>query len=270
MSASDYKKDQKNTVDKWDTPPDQRTVEGAGTYPNQHVFKSRAGSGWSVDDSEGAESMTLFHRSGTRLQFGTDGHFSITAHNGQYTVVFGENRMLVTGAQDVTVQGGGSLRVEGDYNMTVMGNHNTTVNGDMNITAKNMNTTVRGNMDTAAKNMSTKIEGSTSIETEGVTTISSDGGLSIASTGGPTSVLSKGDLGIGTTGKITFDADGEMHLAAGGPMLLGAKGKMSLQSGDIVAADANEIWIQSGKSDAAQEMSIIIPRPNNPNAGGPR
>jgi uncharacterized protein (DUF2345 family) len=266
MSASDYKKDQKNTVDKWDTPPDQRTVEGAGTYPNQHVFKSRAGSGWSVDDSEGAESMTLFHRSGTRLQFGTDGHFSITAHNGQYTVVFGENRMLVTGAQDVTVQGGGSLRVEGDYNMTVMGNHNTTVNGDMNLTAKNFNAEVRGDMDLSAKSMTMKMEGSTEITTHGIMSIGGDGGLSLTSTQQNVGIGASKDVSINARGgKMMLDSGTSMDIKAGSLFAVSTSGNFTIK-GSLVAMDGNpDIRMNEGIAKDAKPAVAIFPIPTSPN-----
>lgn len=270
MPPLDYKVDTSKTPDKWKGPPDSRSVEGAGKYPNYHSHKTRSGHVFTMDDSDGAESITLQHRSGSMIQFLPDGAVQFVSHNGQYNFVFGENRVQITGAYDVTVQGGGSLRVEGDYNCTVMGNHNTTVNGDMNITAKNMNTVVRGNMDTSAKNMTMKVEGSTEISTEGVTNITSEGGLSISSTGAPASILSKGDLGIGTTGKLTIESDGETHIKSGAAMSLGSGAKMSIKAGAVVGIDGTQTWIQSGKADSAESMGITIPTPTNPNAGGPK
>jgi len=287
MPPSDYKKDQKKTVDKWDTPPDQRAVEGAGTYPNQTVFKSRGGSGWSVDDSEGAESMTLFHRSGTRLQFGTDGHFSITAHNGQYTVVFGENRMLVTGAQDVTVQGGGSLRVEGDYNMTVMGNHNTTVNGDMNLTAKNFNAEVRGDMDLSAKSLTMKMEGSAEISSHGITSIAGDGGLSLTSTQQSVAIGASKDVAINSKGgKTMIEAGTSLDMRSEDAMAIESRnGEMAIKSADLLAlSTASDLTLKSSatvgidggpkirmneglakQATGARKAIAILPKPTNPN-----
>lgn len=273
MPPPDYKKDQKNSVPKWDDPPDAREAEGAG---QDNFFTSqitRSGHTVTLDDSPGNESITIQHRTGTKIQWGRDGVLKIVAQNGQYNVVFGENRMLVTGAQDITVQGGGSLRVEGDYNTTVLGNHNMTVNGDMNITAKNMNTVVRGNMDTSAKNMTTKIEGSTEIATEGVTTISSDGGLAIASTGAPATIISKGDLGLGTTGKFMLHAGGAMHVKTDTNMVMSSGGTFTIKGfGDIALDGGSNIELNSGIAQEADNMEINLPVPNNPNpsAGGPR
>lgn len=267
-----YKEDQLKTPEKWKSPPDARSVKGAGTYPNFFTHKTRSGHTFTMDDSEGAESVTMQHRSGSMVQFLPDGAVHIVSHNGQYNLVFGENRVQITGAHDVTVKGAASLRVEGDYNMTVQGNHNTTVNGDMNITAKNMNTVVRGNMDTSAKNSTLKVEGSTEMTTEGLTSISSHGGLSISSTGAPASILAKGDLGIGTTGEFFIHSDGKINMLSGDEVRLTSSGKFSMKAkgGPIAADGGSEIHLNSGLSVEAGEMQIEIPKPTNPNAGGPK
>lgn len=265
-----YKKDQKATPKDWKGPPDARSVDGAGTYPNYHSQKTRSGHTFTMDDSDGAESITLQHRSGSMVQFLPDGAVQFVSHNGQYTFVFGENRVQITGAQDVTIQGDCSLKVDGDYNMTVQGNHNTTVNGDMNITAKNMNTVVRGNMDTSAKNSTLKVEGSTEITTEGVTSISSDGGLSMSSSSAPVSILGEGDVGIGTSGALFLESGAGTNIKAGAALRASAAGKFSVYAGGIVGIDGSATWIQSDKAEEAAEMNVQMPRPQNPNAGGPR
>jgi hypothetical protein len=258
------------TPDKWAGPKDAREIQGAGTYPNYYSHKTRSGHVFLMDDSDGSESVTLQHRSGSMVQFLPDGVIQFVAHNGQYTFTFGENRVHITGAYDVTVQGAASMRVEKDFNVTVQGNMNTTVNGDYNMTAKNMNTVIRGNMDTSAKNMTTKIEGSTEITTEGVTSIASDGGLSLSSSGEGVSILGQGDVGLGSEGKVMIDAAGSMDLKAGGVMRKQSGGKMSLKAGGIVGIDGSQTWIQSGRADSAEEMVVSIPPPKNPNFGGPR
>ncbi len=266
-----YKEDQEKTPKQWKGPPDARSIKGAGTYPNYYSHKTRSGHTFTMDDSDGAESVTLQHRSGSMVQFLPDGAVQFVSHNGQYTFVFGENRVQITGAYDVTVKGDCSLNVDGDYNMTVQGNHNTTVNGDMNITAKNMNTVVRGNMDTSAKNSTLKVEGSTEMTTEGVTNITSDGGVSISSSSAPVSVLGQGDVGIGTTGSMYLHAEGAINVLCDNQLKLTSKGKLSVKSsGDMVAVDGSpDVYLNSGKSTAADEMNISINKPTNPNPTNP-
>jgi len=286
MSTNATSTDPKDkTPEKWSGPKDGRELSGAGTYPNYNSHKTRSGHVFTMDDSDGAETVTLQHRGGSMVQFLPDGAVQFVSHNGQYNFVFGENRVHITGAYDVTVKGGGSLRVEGDYNHTVMGNHNMTVNGDYNMTAKNMNATIRGNMDTSAKNMTTKVQGSTEITTEGVTSIASHGGLSMSSSGESVSILGQGDLGIGATGKIMLHSGDTLDVKSGAAMRLGSDasidvkadgilrtesgGQTSIKAGGIIGADGTNIYLNSGSSqsaDSAKEMEINIPKPTNPNA----
>ena len=157
----------KTPDDGYDHHEDARKQKGSGTYPNQWVYKSRSGHSMIFDDSQGNESITLQHRSGSALQMLPDGSVQITAHNSLYTMVFAENRVTVTGAQDVTVKGDCSLRVFGELNETVHGNYNLTVLGDYNMTAKNHNRQVRGSIDTHAKNETKKLEGSSAMTAQG-------------------------------------------------------------------------------------------------------
>ena len=145
MAETTNKSDPKDkTPPKWTGPEDARSKKGAGTYPNYYTMRTRSGHVFTMDDSEENESVTLQHRGGSMVQFMPDGAVHFVSQNGQYNFVFGENRVMITGAYDVTVKGGGSLRVDGDYNTTVMGNHNMTVNGDYNMQARNFNAQVRG------------------------------------------------------------------------------------------------------------------------------
>ena len=163
---------------------DARSVEGGGDYPNYWCHKTRSGHSITMDDSKGNETLTIQHRSGTAIQMKPDGGMLMTTHNGKYEVVFGEERVTISGARDITVKGDASLRVYGNHNTTVHGDHNMTVLGDHNITAKNMNYSVRGNIDTEAKNINTRVEGSGTYNYLGAVAVSSKGNMSHISTGG--------------------------------------------------------------------------------------
>lgn len=231
---------------KWDGPEDARAKKGSGVYPNYNTIRTRSGHVFTLDDSQENESVTLQHRGGSMVQFMPDGAVQFVAQNGQYTFVFGENRVKISGAYDVTVQGAASLYVKGDYNTTVQGNHNMTVNGDFNMQAKNFNAQVRGETDINSKNFNLKVEGSSAITSHGTTAIVSDGGVAIASTSQSVGIKAAVDVGI---------------KAAGGALMLQSSGKMSLKAASL-AADANPIDLNSGKSDPAV---IIIPKPDDPN-----
>lgn len=177
VSSESDSTDKKNTPPKWDGPKDAREIEGAGKYPNYYAHKTRSGHVLLMDDSKGAEHVTLQHRSGSMVQFHPDGKVAITAQNGQYTFTFGENRVKITGAYDVTVDGAASLKVDGDYNVTVGKNMNIAVKGDLNVNAKNFNQNMIGNIDIAAKNMTAKTEGSVAVTAKGSMGLTSKGGF---------------------------------------------------------------------------------------------
>lgn len=260
----------KKTQPKWNGPEDARKMKGAGTYPNYHEQKTRSGHTFIFDDSNGAESITLQHRTGSMIQMMPDGAVQIVTHNGQYNLVFGENRVMVTGAHDVTVLGAASLYVDGDYNTTIRGNHNITADGDVNITAQNMNTTIRGNMETAAKTMSTKLEGPSMITSQGNMYIASSGDLMIGSTEGAVGIGASGIVGIRSVasevaiqgqedvsiksdgGKILQQAADNVSIKSGGDFKLQTSGQISLKGGSLLSGDAPSIWWNSGKSVSAE------------------
>ena len=140
---------ERSTDDTFSTTPetmnffkDARDMEGAGKYPNYWTHKTRSGHVFMLDDSKGAEHVTLQHRTGSMIQFMPDGAVQFTSHNGEYNMVFGAKRVKITGAYDITVEKAASLRVEGgDYNVTVPnGSVNYTIGKNFNIiTGENFN-----------------------------------------------------------------------------------------------------------------------------------
>jgi hypothetical protein len=249
----------------WKTPPDAR--ETGGEYPNYHIKKTRSGHVLMMDDTKGSEHITLQHRGGSMIQFTPDGKIVFTSQNGQYNVVFGENRMLITGAYDVTVEGSGSLSVAKDYDVTVKGNYNMVVHGDMNMTVKNLNQTIRGNMDMTAKDMTMKMEGSSRISSHGITSLTSDGGLALASTSDSIFMGAKSSVGIKSGNKLMVQSGGNMHVKSGLSMSLQTSTKLSLKGGTIAAdgsGGAPNILLASGASEDAEQVQVSLKNPSSP------
>lgn len=239
--------DKRRTPQTWDGPQDARELEGAGKYPNYYSHKTRSGHVIMMDDSEGAEHVTIQHRGGSMIQIGPSGTLNITAHNGQYNIIFGENRMMVTGAHDITVQGDASLRVDGDYDVNVNGNVSFNAQGDMNFSAKNVNTVARGNIDIQGKNRTEKIEGSITQQAQGAQTVLAGTGMTIGATTGNLAVMAAGlmslvtkagnlmlragaAIGIKATGLVGVEAAGAITVAAGGALTMSGTGTSSICS----------------------------------------
>lgn len=180
-----------------------RKGKGAGENPNYFAWKDRSGNNWGADATKGHESMWFQHRSGTGVELFPDGAMHLTAHNSKYEITFGENRITISGAQDITVKGDASLRVYGDYNVTCHKNFNLAVMGDMNVTSKNMNRQIRGNMDTQAKNVNKKVEGSINYQAHGAAAYVSKDSTTVASQAGSTFLAGASGL----HGAVTQEGD---------------------------------------------------------------
>lgn len=246
--------EKKKTPESWDSPKDARESESAGQYPNYYSHKTRSGHAFMMDDSNGSEHVTLQHRSGSFVQFMPDGGIQFTAQNGQYNVTFGENRMLITGAYDITVQGGASLKVDGDYNVNVKGDVNFNVNGDLNMTAQNINSTVRGNYDIQAKNKTEKIEGSSTSQSHGATAIMSKGGMTIGSSGDSVAIGGKNQVGIiAKGGEVAIKSGSKTSIlseevaieASGTASMKGGTAVVEATSGDLTTKASGTNWVQA-------------------------
>ena len=180
--------DKFTTPSTWDGPKDARDDPASGIYPNYWTHKTRSGHVFTMDDSKGGEHVTLQHRGGSMIQFKPDGCVQFVSHNGQYNMVFGENRVKITGAYDITVDGGGSLRVDKDYSLTVGGNMNTTIEGNYTMTAKNYNAVIREDVTIAGKNITAKAGENVNID----------------ATGGSLSMAGKTDARLTTGGSLSL------------------------------------------------------------------
>ena len=90
---------------------DIRDKKSSGSVDQFINTKTTSGHSFTMDDSKGAEHVTIQHRTGSSIQFNPDGSVHYTTHNGKYEMVFGEDRVTITGAHDITVKGDASLRV---------------------------------------------------------------------------------------------------------------------------------------------------------------
>lgn len=271
MAEKTNKSDPKDTTPpKWTGPEDARTKKGAGKYPYYYTQRTRSGHVFTLDDSEENESITLQHRGGSMVQFMPDGAVQFVSQNGQYTFVFGENRVKITGAYDITVEGSGSLRVAKDYDVTVMGNHNMTVNGDFNMTAKNFNAEVRGDMDINAKSFTAKMEGSTEITSHGIVSIGGDGGVAMTSTGASVGIGAKTDVSIKAKGgKMMLETGSTLDVKAVGLAALSTSGNFTIKGGLIALDGSPNIRMNEGISKDAKTATAIFPQPTNPNPTNP-
>lgn len=239
----------------WDGPEDARKLPGAGKYPNFYVHKTRSGHTLIMDDSKGAEHVTLQHRGGSMVQLQPDGKLYISAQNGQYNIVFGENRMKITGAYDISVDGAASLKIAKDYNVTVDGDINMTAAKNFNLTAQNFNQTIRGNIDVAAKNLTEKLEGSLMSQAKGSMTMASQGGFLAGSESDSTAIVGKNQLALlADTGELMARSGGKMSFesATGDIAVQTISGKFSVNARQGILA-----FLTSASLEAVGAVQVI-------------
>lgn len=219
----------KESPKKWKQPhkSDARKAKSTGSYPDYFSWKTRSGHTLQLDDSKGAETVTLQHRSGSAIQMAPDGSMHVTAHNGKYEITFGENRVTISGAQDITVKGDASFRVYGDYNVTCQKDYNLTVLGNFNLTARNHNRQILGNIDTQARNENKKLMGSSAKIARGAIAYVAKGSSTFASQsdqvhiGGAAGInmaVNEGDItsNIEKGGFYSSTKDGSVNVTADG------------------------------------------------------
>lgn len=224
---------------KWSTRED--AYKHAGDYPNQNYTRTQSGHVIMFDDTKDKEHITLQHRSGARLQMGPTGDIQVIAHNGQYSIVFGENRMEVTGTHDVTIKGGGTLKVDGDYDVTVGGNVNMACDNDFNFKGKSFNFLGGGNFDMEVKNMTIKTEGSSTLHSAGAVSITGGTLAAVSSQEGPVVLAASSSVGVYAKG-------GDVALQAQG-------GSIHMKSPNTINMDGSAaVWINSGKAQNATEI----------------
>lgn len=106
--------------------------------------------------------------------FMPDNSVHMTTHNGRYDIVFGEDRMTVTGAKDITVKGDGSLRVYGDYRKTVHGNVEVSATGSITYRGNNIHHLASGNHTIVAEHGNHKFGTAAELSAPHVSVVGSD------------------------------------------------------------------------------------------------
>lgn len=232
------------TPPEWDFPDDGRN--GSMVYPQFDGTRTRSGHVLIFDDTKDREHITLQHRTGTMFQFLPDGALHIVAHKGQFIQVFGESRVKITGAQDITVDGDASMKVKGAQNITVDGDVTMAVKGKYTVTAQSMNMTIAEQMDTVAGSETKKIDGSSTTQVVGAVSIMSKGGALFGSTGDDVGIGSAKNLGLVAAGTLSAKSTGQTSIKAAGP----------------IALDGSTIHQNSGNSlDAVTQVRPAKPAP---------
>lgn len=220
------------TPPKYDMPDDARLLEGSGQYSCYWVRKTRSGHILKFDDSKDHECITIQHRSGAMIQFMPDGAVQYVSHNGQQNIVFGENSVLVTGAQDTTVRKDSSCVVHGESNMTVHGAMHTAVGKAMVTVAESNSAQFTKHNDVKSESQATKVTKNGSAEYGGSFTTTSDGGMSFAANKSGMTMYGKTGVGIQGDAAVSIQSPATVNMIGlGGVAIDGFGGRILLNCG---------------------------------------
>lgn len=121
----------------------------APKYPFNKVMETESGHILEFDDTEGAERIHEFHKSGTFREIHPDGTEVIRIVKDKYTVVIEDDNCYVKGNVNLTVDANCNMYVKKDWNVLVDGNMNVHVKGEVvEKFDKNQQTTIGSNMTT--------------------------------------------------------------------------------------------------------------------------
>lgn len=264
------------TPSSFDMPSDPNQAKEAGQNMRYWAFKDRAGNMFMMNHQDGYENITLEHRTGSKFQLLPDGTVYLNSNKGRYTMIFGEDRIQVTGSHDIVVKGAASMRVEGDYNVTAAKNMNFNVAG--NFTLKALNANIGADcFDIAAKNMSGKVSGAINLSAGESATILSEKGMAIGSSGdslalvggkqvalfaGTELMAQSGDkMSFSSGGEIAMEGEGDVSIKSTGSLTAESVGKMSLKSGGEVAAKSSGTFSIEGSVISASSGSNLSSPP---------
>lgn len=101
----------------------------AGKYPTNHTYKSESGHLIEIDDTENAERIHVYHKSGTFIEIHKNGDV-VTQHKNGWRSVTGNDQIHVTGNMNLIVDGDLNLKVSGNYYRTVAKESHIRFDGD--------------------------------------------------------------------------------------------------------------------------------------------
>ena len=103
----------------------------AAKYPKNHVMESEAGHIIEIDDTEGAERISIYHKAGTWSEIHPDGKKVEKVKSDNYEIVAKNNHILIKGNCDLNIDGASKHKVGKDLLVEIAGDAKILVNGSI-------------------------------------------------------------------------------------------------------------------------------------------
>jgi hypothetical protein len=103
----------------------------AAEYPFNKVYESESGHINEIDDTEGAERLHEYHKSGTFKEIHPDGSVVTRVVMDNYEIIYGDNFCNVKGSVHLTIDQDCTTHIKGNWDVKVAKNMNIEVGGDL-------------------------------------------------------------------------------------------------------------------------------------------
>lgn len=100
-------------------------------YPKNHVIETEAGHIIELDDTEGAERVSIYHKAGTWSEIHPDGKKVEKIKSDNYEIVAGNNHVLIKGNCDLNINGNNNQKIGKDLLVEIAGDAKILVNGNI-------------------------------------------------------------------------------------------------------------------------------------------
>lgn len=123
----DLEVERANELETWDEPESKY----AAVYPFNHVRESESGHIIEIDDTEGAERLQTYHRTGTFEEIDPEGNKVTKIVGNDYVIIHKDNNIHIKGNLNITVEGDASILVMGNVEEQVKKNVNRVIEGNV-------------------------------------------------------------------------------------------------------------------------------------------
>ena len=102
----------------------------APVYPYNNVYEGKSGNIVEIDDTEGAERIHVYHKSGTFIEIHPDGTIVQNTKSNKYTIVANDDNVRIEGNANVQIKGNCNVTIEGNCTQVIKGDCTQTIDGD--------------------------------------------------------------------------------------------------------------------------------------------
>lgn len=149
-------------------------------YPNNHVIETASGHVIELDDTQGAERIHFYHRSGTFIEMYPDGKTVFRSKGDSTEIVYGNKNVYISGECNISADSNVNILSKGATNIETGGDVNWKVGGKFSLQAAIVDINASGSFN--LKSGTTTLDASVlSLKSSGAIDINAGGKLSFTS-----------------------------------------------------------------------------------------